>query len=665
MSEKKYTHLLSPLKIGNVVLKSRLSQSKSSPHFLQGPEEYPAEGLISHYATVARNGAAYVTVNPANKEPPNRMEKGAPDMVHAIEFCIKNPACENYICMCVDAIHFYGSLACVTLNASVPDGYHISPVDDSVVLPQEVRSHISPPGNRIYPLKEITKEMILALEDDLVEQAVYYKSLGFDMVDLYAPYTSGFLAGSLSPVLNRRTDEYGGSAVNRFRLIGEIGQKIKAACGKDFLVEVHLSCNEYLINGFTAEDVVEYAKAAEGKIDIFQIRGYDGLGAHPTGFNSELDQDPMSLATCALVKQSGARIVVAGNGGYQNLDDIERYIAEGKMDMVSMARSFICDFDYYKKANEGRGDDVTPCIRCNKCHVPSQKGNWYSLCSVNPRMGIDRRLIRMVDLETAPKKVAVIGGGPAGMRAALFAKERGHEVVLFEKTDYLGGQLCHADFAAFKWPIQRYREWLVYQLRKQEIDVRMNTEPAKDDLIEEGFQAVIAATGAEPKMPPIPGADAVGIWTPLGVYGHETELGKDVIVVGGGETGAETGLYLAECGHNVTILTRKEELAEDATPVHYIETFRERWEKLDNFRPVLKVKTVAVAPDGIDYEDEAGSLHHLSGDSVVVCGGMRPLQEEALTYAEGPYQFYLIGDAKKPGNLHYCNRSAFAAAYSI
>ena len=117
----------------------------------------------------------------------------------------------------------------------------------------------------------------------------------------------------------------------------KIGEKIKAACGQDFLVEVHLSCNEYLIGGFTAEDVVEYAKAAEGKVDIFQIRGYDGLGAHPTGFNSEPDQDPMSLATCALVKQSGAKVIVAGNGGYQNLDDIERYIAEGKMDMASMA----------------------------------------------------------------------------------------------------------------------------------------------------------------------------------------------------------------------------------------------------------------------------------------------------------------------------------------
>ncbi len=664
MSDK-YSHLLSPLKIGNVVLKSRLSQSKSSPHFLQGPEDYPAEGLISHYAGVARNGAAYVTVNPVNKEPVNRAGKRQADMVHAIEFCVKNPACENYICMCVDAIHFYGSLACVTLNCAPPDGYHISAIDDSIVLPHEVRSHIIPPGNHIYPLQEITKDMIHALQDDLVEQAVYYKSLGFDMVDLYAPYTSGFLAGSLSPVLNRRSDEYGGSAANRFRLIGEIGEKIKAVCGKDFLVEVHLSCNEYLIDGFTAEDVVEYAKAAEGKVDIFQIRGYDGLGAHPTGFNSEPDEDPMSLATCELVKKSGAKIVVAGNGGYQNLDDIERYIAEGKMDMASMARAYICDFEYYKKAKEGRGDDVTPCIRCNKCHVPSLKGNWYSLCSVNPRMGIDRRLIRMVDLQAKPQKVAVIGGGPAGMRAALFAKERGHEVVLFEKTDYLGGQLVHADFAAFKWPLKRYREWLIYQLNKQKIEVRMNTQPRKDEVKAEGFDAVIVATGAVPKMPAIPGAEGEGIWSPLGVYGHEAELGKNVVIVGGGETGAETGIYLAECGHNVTILTRQERLAEDATPVHYIETFQERWEKLDNFKPILQAVTTAVSATGIDYTDAQGQSHHLEADSVVVCGGVRSLQEEALAYVGAADQFYLIGDAKKPGNLHYCNRSAFAAAYSI
>lgn len=659
----KYSHLLAPLKVGGVILKSRLCQSKSSPHFLQGPEEYPAANLTHHYSSIARNGAAYVTVNPVNFKPVDRGEKPAADMVHAIEFCVENPACENYVCMCVDQIHFYNSLACVSLNAESPKGYFISAVESSEGFPEEIFSHLI--HGQTLPLKEMTREMIAEIAEDMARKALYYKSLGFDMVDLYAPYTSGLLAGSLSPRVNHRTDEYGGSAANRFRFIGDIATAIKRACGPDFLVEVHLSCDEHLIDGFTAEDVVEFAKAAEGKVDIFQIRGYDGNGAHPTGFNSKEGADPMSLRTCEMVKKSGARVVVAGNGGYQDLDAIERYIAEGKMDMASMARAFICDFDYYKKAQEGRGDDVTPCIRCNKCHVPSLKGNWYSLCSVNPRMGIDNPLVNMIDAQSQSQKVAVIGGGPAGMRAALFAKARGHEVTLFEKTDYLGGQLVHADFAEFKWPIRRYKDWLVYQLKKQGVLVRMNTCPDPEMIRAEGFQAVIAATGAVAKMPAIEGADGKGIWTPISVYGRESELGKRVVIVGGAETGTETGIYLAECGHDVTVLSRKDRLAEDATPIHYIESFRERWEALDNFHSILHARTTRVAPTGIEYVGDDGQTHTLRADSVVVCGGVRPLQEEALSYALPGVKFFVIGDAKKPGNLHYCNRSAFAAACSI
>lgn len=659
----KYSHLLAPIRIGNVVLKSRLCQSKSSPHFLQGPEEYPAANLTHHYSSLARNGAAYVTVNPVNFKPVVREEKPAADMVHAIEFCVENPACENYVCMCVDQIHFYNSLACVSLNAESPKGYFISAVESSEGIPEEIFGHLI--HGQTLPLKEMTREMIADIADDLARKARYYKSLGFDMVDLYAPYTSGLLAGSLSPRVNRRTDEYGGSAANRFRFIGDIAAAIKKACGQDFLVEVHLSCDEHLIDGFTPEDVVEFARAAEGKVDIFQIRGYDGNGAHPTGFNSREGADPMSLHTCELVKKSGAKIVVAGNGGYQDLDDIERYIAEGKMDMASMARAFICDFEYYKKAQEGRGDDVTPCIRCNKCHVPSLKGNWYSLCSVNPRMGIDNPLVNMIDAQAEPQKVAVIGGGPAGMRAALFARERGHAVTLFEKTGYLGGQLVHADFAEFKWPIKRYKNWLVYQLKKQGVDVRMNCCPTPRQLQEEDFQAVIAATGAVPKMPAVEGADSDGIWTPIAVYGHESELGRKVVIVGGAETGTETGIYLAECGHDVTVLSRQKHLAEDATPIHYIESFRQRWEALDNFRAIVEAVTTKVTPTSVTYTDPSGERHVLEADSVVVCGGVRSLQEEALAYAVPGMKFFLIGDAKKPGNLHYCNRSAFAAACSI
>jgi len=241
--------------------------------------------------------------------------------------------------------------------------------------------------------------------------------------------------------------------------------------------------------GYTLEDLVKYAKLFEGYVDILQIRGKDLPASHPMGQNFKKGKN-ITLRYAEAVKKSGAKIAVAPVGGYQNLDLNEELIANGKADMIAMARAFIADPEYGRKAYEGRGDDVVPCILCNRCHGITRTP-LLDICSVNPKIGIAHKVDRMVSAPFVQRKVAVIGGGPAGMKAAIVAAERGHRVTLYEKGDSLGGQLRHADFASFQWPLKDYKDYLIRQLGKTGIEVQLNTLATPEMIKARGYEAVL------------------------------------------------------------------------------------------------------------------------------------------------------------------------------
>jgi thioredoxin reductase len=362
------------------------------------------------------------------------------------------------------------------------------------------------------------------------------------------------------------------------------------------------------------------------------------------------------------------------------------YIAEGKCDMFGIARGFIADFEWGKKVTGGRGEDITPCLWCNKCHgtILDDPDPWLSICSVNPLMGIEHKLPRLVEAPERVKKVAVIGGGPAGMRAAVYAAKRGHDVTLYEKTGRLGGQMYHGDFASFKWPVGEYKAWMIRQLGMTRVEVIMNCEPSVDMIAAGAYDAVIAATGARPNIPDIEGFRAAdgsmadGYMTCLDVFGNEESLGQKVIVVGGSETGVETAMHLCETGREVTILTRQNRIGHDCSRLHYItmafvgtdpETgrtgMRPAWEKYDNLSWIVSAITKKVEGGKVTYVDTAGAEHIIEADSVVLCGGMNPCTEEALAFQDTAPQFFVIGDANGCGNLQRCNRDAFSKASMI
>ena len=663
----RYQNLLSPIMLGGQIIKNRLTYPNASPHFLQGPETYPAEGYRAFAANLAKNGAAIVNFAEWAEYPQQRQGPMDMDMTHMQAFDMTDPAVHNYISQMCEEVHFYGSKIILTTNIVFPEGF-------SLYGGRGFGPHGKPtemlPAERMHEAVELT-----------VEKIRRYKNLGYDGVSFRCDM---FLAPG-----GKRDDQYSGETVEgRTRLFHEVCTAMRNAFGKRFIIEAVAAweqTNGYgggakMGTGYTETDTLEFCRLFDDVVDILEVREHDGCVSHPTGYNFVQGVHP-AVDFCVKAKAAGIKMLLKPIGGFQEPDEMERYLIEGKCDMFGVGRAFMADAEYGKKLYAGRGEDVTPCLKCNKCHgvMLPEPEPWTSICSVNPLQGLGHKLHRLVENSVVPKKVAVIGGGPAGMRAAIYAAERGHDVTLYEKTNELGGQLFHGDYFPFKWPIKNFKNWLIDQLGKSGVKVLMNTEPTAQMIRAGGFDAVIAATGAKINVPDIPGLKnedgtlKENCFTWAEAARHPEKLGKNVVVVGGSEVGTETAMYLCGLGHDVTVLTRQNRIAHNASGLHYITMAfvkagpngeaREApaWEMYDNFTGVTGAKTVKIDGTTVTYQQE-GAEKTVTGDSIVICGGMTQLTAEAYSYSGLTTEFYAIGDCNGAGNLEVCNREAYSRA---
>ena len=305
-----------------------------------------------------------------------------------------------------------------------------------------------------------------------------------------------------------------------------------------------------------------------------------------------------------------------------------------------------------------------PCLRCNKCHGRGKNDIMTTTCSVNPKFGFEE-VDRYIGVPAGePKKVAIIGGGPGGMRTALFLNDRGHDVTIYEAEDKLGGAIKHADYIPFKWTLRDYKDYLIHQINKRGIKVILNTK-ATPDMLGDEYDTVIAAVGAQPVIPNIPGADGENVTVATDAIMHAEKIGQSVVVIGGGEVGVETGMFLAQNGRDVTVIEMRDELAADTTVMHYRSMFQAAWEAIPNFHFVLNATAKAIAPDHVTYTDKDGVDHDIPAESVVLSVGMRSKTAEALSFYGKGRAFWMVGDCKKPGTIQTTNRSAYGAAMNI
>ena len=623
------------------------------PHFHQGPQKYYTDALIAHYANTAKAGAAIVTASGA------RTYQQTGITGRFTQCNIHEPTIQNTFSHMADAIHLYGARASMLMPPSVREGYDVTEGIENFVTAGD--------GTFLNENKMMPISMVEDVAEEYIENAVLLKSCGFDMVWIHGSYQQFFPARFLSPMLNKRDDEYGGSLENRARLALKILKGIKERCGQNFLIEYSITPEEYP-GGMTMDDTVKFLELAKDYIDIVHPRTADIESWFVLGLDCAPGTTRRNLAAELKKRISHTGILVEAASGFLDPDVCEDVLSKGEADLIGIGRGWLCNPDWLRLVADGRKDDIVPCIMCHKCHVNTSTGPFLSMCSVNPHLGYDNKEAWLVDPVKTKRKVAVIGGGAAGLRTAMYLYDRGHDVTVYEKTDKLGGTLINASKPSFKWPLKEYLDWLIYQVGKRtDIKIKYNTEATKEMLEKEGFEEVIIAIGATPLVPrSIKGTDRPNVYLGAYIYGHEDELGENVVVIGGGEIGVETGMHLTEVGgHKTVIIEMQDELAKDATPVHYKVHLEKVYKNNDRFSWVTNAVCREITDHSVIYADKEGNIHELPADSVVIAAGMVSRSDEVMKLVGGKYRTQIIGDADKPANVQYATRSAYGAAMSV
>ena len=638
-----YPNLLSPLRVGNAILKNRMICPPSEPHHAQAGENWPSDSLIDCYAERARGGAAIVTCD-GNSFGPRKGGNG---------WDASDPDAQIYMAQMADAVHFYGARAHGVIMMFCPMG-----MDVSANVPQ-IRMMPGSKATLTSDKTEIPTETLYELIEKYSDLAKHMADCGFDGTYIHMSYRMVLPGRMLSPITNHRTDEFGGSFENRIRFPLLLCKRIKEKCGRNFTIEASVSGHDIEPDGWSLDDTVSFARAAEGLIDILTIRSMELDNQHPTGFAKSTTP---FLYMAEHIKKAGVKMAIAASAGFFDPDECEKAIAEGKADLLSMARAFVSNPNYGTLIAQGKADEIIPCLRCNKCHSPNHN---LTVCVVNPRFGSEKRVDSLTVPVGAQKNIAIIGGGPAGMKCAIVAAERGHRVTIYEKNDHLGGMLDHSRYASFKWPMLRLLQYFERKcLTNPAITVKLDCAPQAEALEAMDYDVVIAAVGSQPIVPPIPGIETAIPATRA--FGHEEFVAENVVIIGGGEIGVETGLHLAQKGKDVTIIEMKDVTAEEAKRVHYYNMFMDAVDEYsDKLHIILKATCTGVSGDGVSYRDENGTEHRVPAGTVLLAAGMRPDPAAAMAYASCGKQFYVIGDCAQQGNLQTAIRSGYTIARSI
>ena len=670
----RYSALTAPLRLRDKTLKSRLLYPVAQPHFLQANELYPADPVVTYYASRAKNGASILLMQDLTNLDQRKMPA---DCGHFAMYDIDDIGAQNGFTFMAEMVHYYGSYITPELNLDnrmplqvndpdVPSPYPAPPNPFAMVSKDDEDEVTAAPG--VKPMEEGisgapgrpmagARMMTRADMDEYIrvhiQHAQQYRNLDFDggMFDFCHNFNIGKF---LSPRSNWRTDEYGGSFENRIRFPVEVIKAIRQAMGDSYLLVVNAP-NIGGDMGMDMDEAAEFLKRIDPYIDLLQVRGQ-----HP-------DHEKVTVCESAVLSQGlkdrGVKTPIAISTYYKDLDSLNNVIASGAADLVAPGHLFICNEHLGEILRDGNGEDLNPCIECHCCRGTSSTGDWMSHCTINPEIGMEHRAKRLIEPVTRQKKVALIGGGPGAIKCAMWLKDRGHTPVIFEQTDALGGQIKTAEYPEFKWELKRYLDFLRNQVVRKDIEVRLNTKATSEMIAAEGFDVVIAATGSTPKKPPIEGAETTD-WNGVNIYGQQEKLGKKVVVIGGSSVAAEAACYLAECGHEVVEISRQGRLAYDLNPIRSIGYMNQKADQL-GVQAIKKAKTTKIEPGKVTYVDRKGAEHTVDCDDVVACGGMEPNSASAIAFRDAAPEFYMIGDCRQNGNMRNAIRDAYALAMRI
>jgi 2,4-dienoyl-CoA reductase-like NADH-dependent reductase (Old Yellow Enzyme family) len=547
-----FPHLSSTLKVGSHTLRNRIVFGAHTSNM--AVDGVPQERHVAYYAERAIGGAAMIVVEPVPVHAAAVLTRG--NFRHSDDSVIP------YFRKVTEAIKSNGAVAIQQL-------YHIGAHGDSDL---SFHPHWSPSGLPSYHDSDgshaMTEGEIWETIDGFVQAARRCKEAGFDGVEVWAAYL-GMVDQFWTPWSNRRDDAWGGSLENRTRMSREIMTRIRELCGPDFIIGLAISDDTETLVTLQRDELAEIVKYHDDLCLMDYVTcgsgGYLNLDPLIPTF---LFPEKLGTDLAAVVKKVVKNAVVMAESHIRTPENAETVLGEGSADLVSIVRGQIADPHLARKAVDGRPEDVRGCISCNQmCWGRRSRDYWIS-CLINPSVGRefewggDR-----FERTAAPKKVLVVGGGPAGLEAARVAAERGHVVTLFEAASRLGGNFRLAGSQPRRAQIIDLLDWYERQLEKLRVDVRLNVYMEAEEVVAHGADHVILATGsmptetgfqkAIPSIDILPGIERGGVWPIEAVMARQARLGKRVLVLdeAGGWRGCGTAWKLAEDGHEVVILS--------------------------------------------------------------------------------------------------------------
>ena len=672
MSERNpyFPNLFSPIKVGTKTIKNRIEAAPALFAFLHLVEA-PAFGYYGPgperafrmLEAKAAGGAGSIVLGELS---PNHTYCKRFPFEPDIDYLSRDDEYFKIIKKTAEMIKCYGSLP---LGELLSTGEIKTAIGDG----------INPKGPDSKDLEDgthqdaFTKEEIKEHINEHIEACKWFRDAGWEGIVIHCGH--GWLpAQFLSPMFNHRTDEYGGSFENRARFTTELLSALRAAMGPDFLIEIRVSGDEHIKGGLNLDDAIKYCKLCEPYIDMIHVScGHYLSSSRSLEFTTAYARHGENIDNAAAIKKN-VNVPVCVVGGINSPEMAEEAIASGKVDMISMGRQFFADPAFPNKAAEGRADEIRRCLRCGRCY-PGPAGEheteiWtikyppLDSCTINPDTvwpaSHHKVLPELMPKPKASRKVLIVGGGCGGMQAAITASDRGHNVILMEKSDKLGGIINFTDHTDHKIDIRNFKDLLVREVNKRNIDVRLNTQVTPEIIKDLAPEAVILAVGSDDLILPIKGIE--NAVTAMDVYSNDFKnLGDNVIVLGGGLVGCEAACDYIDHGKKVTIVEMKGALMPDITGLYRTAVHDFIDKKGGKYE--VNAKVVEVGKDYVKAEQNGKEIT-LKADTIVNAMGRVAHKSDTLKDACN-CPVWQIGDCVKARQIGDAVREGWTAAMEI
>lgn len=646
---KMYPNLFKPLRIGNIKMKNRIICAPTSPSMIDLNGHFTPE-MIAYLEEKAKGGAGIVTYGEA-------IVHSATGKSHNKQLQLDAFGVRQGMTEVARAIHNAGAYANIQLShGGMYGGLASVGGDVDTCSVAYGPSDMTMPAGKV---KEMPRELIYEIIESYGKAAKLCKETGFDMVQVHAAH--GWLFSQfLSPVWNKRTDEFGGSLENRARFFLLSLDAVRKAVGPQFPIEARISGDDMTDKGLGLDDCIKVAQMIDDKVDLINVSCGNHedpdmfCRTHPSAFYPR----GVNVYLAAEIKKH-VKTPVACVGSLNDPAQMEEIIASGQADVVEIARATLADPYLPKKAYEGNADDITPCLRCYECFGATGELEMVK-CAVNPTMG-EQLSAKKIEPAQIKKKVLVVGGGPAGMEAAITLAKRGHNVTLAEKTEKLGGSLHPAGAAYFKEDIRKLIKVLSSRVEKAGVNVLLTKEVTPEFVKEFKPDTLFVAIGARELCPPIKGMDSDKVIMAIDAELNPEKLGENVVIMGGGLVGAEAAIGFEHEGKKCTIVEMKSTIAEEVNSF-YRGGLMPEFERAAKCLVNTKVKEIT--SEGVVCEAD-GKEFTVQADSIVCALGFKSPYDEVDKLTDIVDEYYIIGDCKKVGKIYDAMNTGYYLALLV